>query len=112
MLQLNSDNQIKFNSGACIDASVSDRELGIRALVGYHNYSRINAADAVQLVQEAADAAGLDWFAGHTFWNGAIPEGSVRVGQFRVRGSDPEMILYVKPRAGAAARASRETSEE
>jgi sugar phosphate isomerase/epimerase len=98
MLQFTSANQLKLNSGACIDATATDRELGIRALVGYHHYTRIDSTDAVQRVQESVDAAGLNWVARHTFWNGTTPDGAVRVGQFRVRGNDPEMILYVAPR--------------
>lgn len=97
MLQLTSANQLKLNSGACIDATATDRELGVRALVGYHNYSGFDGA--VEAVQSAVNAAGLNWRAGSCggLGGGSMPTNAVRVGQMRVRAHDPEMILYVVP---------------
>lgn len=98
-LTLTSANQIKLNSGACIDSTVSDLELGIRALVGYHNYFRIGTAEASALVQARADAAGLNWRAGcATMCGNKIPDGAIQVGQVTVHHGDRGFALYVVKR--------------
>jgi hypothetical protein len=102
-ITITSAGQIKLNSGACIDTGVSDRELGIRALVGYHNYFMLN--EGKQAVQDACDKSGLNWRAGVCggLAGGEMPEGAVRVGQTKLRSGDPEMTLYVVPRETAGA---------
>lgn len=98
MITITSANQIKLNSGACINADVSDMEIGIRALVGYHNYFRIGAFEARDLVQAAADKAGLNWAAGVLTTSNVLPINAVRVGQVLVHHGDADRALYVVKR--------------
>ena len=95
MIEQTPAQQIRLNSGACVDCTVTDAELGIRALVGYHHYFQIGVHDAVERVQRAADAAGLSWRAGYAH---ALPSGGVRVGQVVVHHGDREFVLYVSKR--------------
>ena len=98
MLEITTENQLKLNSGACIDMTASDAELGIRALVGYHNYFHVGYSDAIQLVQNSIDQAGLNWIATSAlFENEKIPC-AIRVGQVCIHHGDRSYPLYVMPR--------------
>ncbi|MDI6872114.1 MAG: hypothetical protein QME79_12375 [Bacillota bacterium] len=64
--------------------------------VGYHNYFRIGAFEARDLVQAKCPPG---WRAGvELFPNEPLPAGAVRVGQVRVHHGDPARVLYVYPR--------------
>ncbi len=96
MISITSANQIKLNSGACINVDVSDVELGVRALVGHHHYYRMGIFEAQTCVQESLAHAGLTgWRAGIVMRGEGLPDGAIRVGQVKVRSGDPEFPLYV-----------------
>lgn len=91
-ITINNSNQIKLNSGFCINATVSDLELGVLALVGYHHYFRVGVTEAVAAVTESLKNAGmLGWRASY----GECPNGSIRVGQVKVHSGASEYPLYV-----------------
>lgn len=94
---LNQCNQVILNSGSAVDARASDLELGMKAIVGYHNYFQIGISEARELVQKRLDNAGLNWRAVCPIDRRA-PERSIRVGQVRVHHGDMAFPLYVVPR--------------
>jgi hypothetical protein len=96
MITITSANQIRLNSGACVEATVSDRDLAIKALVGYHNYAQTSVKDAQDIVQGCIEMAGLSagWRAECPF-DREVPANAVRVGQVRVHPGDSEYPLLV-----------------
>jgi hypothetical protein len=98
MITLTNSGSVRLNSGTCIDQSASDYELGIRAIVGYHNHASVNPKDAIEIIQDRLDALSMNYRAG-ICTSGTLPSRSVRVGQVRLRNSDPMYPLYVTPNA-------------
>jgi hypothetical protein len=94
MIEFTSANQIRLNSGVCIDADATDTELGIRALVGYHHYFMVGAFDAQQMVTEACIKAGINYRGFVQTKGDSPPMDSVRVGQVRVHHGDRAMPLF------------------
>ncbi len=70
----------------------------ITKLIGPHNYYRVSVHDAVDLVQESIDAAGLPLIADVAIFNTIIPPGSVAVGKVKVHPGDVSYWLYVLPK--------------
>ena len=98
-MKINSDKtQIILDAGQAIDVGVTDTELGVRALVGYHNYAGIGLSEATDIVQKCADEAGLDYYATNGCNAAGIPQQAIRVGQVRVHPHDGAYPLYVVKR--------------
>ena len=72
---------------------------GVKTMVGYHNYYRVDVFDAQKRVQSVVDRVGLGggWMAGvlHNEYL-PIPDGAVRVGQVTVRHGDWSWPLIVR----------------
>ena len=75
---------------------MSDRDLALKALVGYHNYAQTSVRDAQSTVQGCVEMAGLSagWRAVCPI-DRRVPANSVRVGQVRVHPGDSEYPLFV-----------------
>jgi hypothetical protein len=65
----------------------------VKETVGYHNYFRVGAFEAQELVQAKCP----DGWRAAVDVGGPIPAGAVRVGQVRVHHGDPVFPLYVYP---------------
>jgi hypothetical protein len=101
-MRVNRCNQLITDAGFAIEMSEPDTAVAIKLLVGYHNYYRVNFADAVQWVQDRIVKSGLNAryfaYAGSRYAKG-LPQGAVCVGQFKVHSGDCETSLYVVPLA-------------
>jgi len=69
--------------------------------VGYHDLFHLGYYEAIDRVQQSCPEG---WRAGATRYSAPpgelpndpkIPEGALRVGQFRIRQGDPEYVLYI-----------------
>jgi hypothetical protein len=96
MAVITSTNQMKFDSGVCVDLNQSDQVIGVRALIGTFNYFRVGVFDAVRLVQDALNAAGMSNWRASAAMDRHVPDGAVIVGSVTVHHGDQPFSLYVR----------------
>jgi len=66
--------------------------------IGYHQHSHMAPSEAVRLVQESCDRAGLKLRAAVALSDTDFPAGAIRVGQVREHDGAPLHALYVTER--------------